>query len=46
MKLLSLLYYVGKEEELNNHEDLAKEVEKNSKEYVALENLGFLKEEV
>lgn len=37
------LYYAGKEEELTNNETFAKEVEKDSEEYIALEKLGFFK---
>ena len=40
------LYYAGKRVELIADIAGAKKVEKNSKEYVALENLGFYKEEV
>ena len=40
------LYYAGKSIQLTANIDEAKEVEKNSKEYVTLENLGLLKEEV
>ena len=40
------LYYAGKNKQLTADYEKAKEVEKNSKEYVALENLGFLKDEV
>lgn len=43
---LSRLYYAGKRIELTANIIEAKEVEKNSKEYVALENLGFFREEV
>lgn len=40
------LYYAGKDKQLTADYEKAKEVEKNSKEYIALENLGFLKVEV
>ena len=40
------LYYTGVQSQLTASIDEAKEVEKNSKEYVALENLCFYKEEV
>ena len=40
------LYYAGKDKELVSNILEAIKVEKNSKEYVALENLGFLKDEV
>ena len=40
------LYYVGKMMELTANYNEAKHIEKNSKEYVALENLGFYKEKV
>lgn len=40
------LYYAGNRVELTSDIAEAKEVEKNSKEYVALENLGFFKEKV
>ena len=43
---LKRLYYAGKCIELTANIAEAKEVEKNSKEYVELENLGFYKEEV
>ena len=43
---LDRLYYTGVQSQLTASIDEAKEVEKNSKEYVALENLGFYKEEV
>ena len=43
---LNRLYYNGVQAQLTNSVERAKEVEKNSKEYVALENLGFYKEEV
>ena len=43
---LNRLYYTGVHSQLTASIDEAKEVEKNSKEYVALENLGFYKEEV
>lgn len=43
---LQRLYYAEKRIELTADITEAKEVEKNSKEYVALENLGFFKEEV
>lgn len=39
------LYYAG-EEELTSDKEFAKEVEKDSEEYVALKLLGFIKEEV
>lgn len=39
------LYYAG-EEELTSYKELAKEVEENSEEYVALKLLGFIKKEV
>ena len=39
------LYYAG-EEELTSDEEIAKEVEEDSEEYVALKLLGFVKEEV
>lgn len=40
------LYYVGKMMELTANYNEAKHIEKNSKEYVALENLGFYKDQV
>ncbi|QGT53341.1 hypothetical protein HYQ17_gp44 [Lactococcus phage CHPC964] len=40
------LYYAGKQVQLTASIEQAKKVEKNSEEYVALENLGWLKEEV
>lgn len=40
------LYYAGKGKQLTADYEKAEEVEKNSEEYVALENLEFLKEEV
>ena len=40
------MYYAGKEKELTADTDEAKYINKDSKEYVALENLGFFKEEV
>lgn len=40
------LYYAGKDVELIDNASYALKVKKNSKEYVALENLGFFKEEV
>lgn len=43
---LNRLYYTGVQSQLTASIDEAKEVEKNSKEYVALENLCFYKEEV
>ncbi|ASZ70983.1 hypothetical protein 51701_46 [Lactococcus phage 51701] len=43
---LDRLYYTGVQSQLTASIERAKEVEKNSKEYVALENLGFYKEEV
>lgn len=43
---LNRLYYTGVQAQLTTSIERAKEVEKNSKEYVALENLGFYKEEV
>ena len=43
---LDRLYYTGAQSQLTATIERAKEVEKNSKEYVALENLGFYKEEV
>lgn len=43
---LKRLYYAGKQAQLTASIELAKEVGKNSKQYVALENLGFYKEEV
>ena len=43
---LNRLYYTGVQSQLTASIERAKEVEKNSKEYVALENLGFYKEEV
>ena len=42
----SPLYYVSSEKELNHCEEFAKEIEKCSEEYVALEKLGFCREEV
>ena len=43
---LDRLYYTGVQSQLTASIGRAKEVEKNSKEYVALEDLGFYKEEV
>ena len=43
---LNRLYYTGVQSQLTASIERAKEVEKNSKEYVALEDLGFYKEEV
>ena len=43
---LNRLYYTGVQSQLTASIDESKEVEKNSKEYVALENLCFYKEEV
>ena len=43
---LDRLYYTGVQSQLTASIDEAKEVKKNSKEYVALENLCFYKEEV
>jgi len=43
---LNRLYYTGIQSQLTASIERAKEVEKNSKEYVALENLGFYKKEV
>ena len=43
---LDRLYYTGVQSQLTASIDEAKEVEKNSKEYVALENLCFYKEEI
>ena len=43
---LNCLYYTGVQSQLTASIERAKEVEKNSKEYVALEDLGFYKEEV
>ena len=43
---LDRLYYTGVQSQLTASIDEAKEVEKNSKEYVALENLCFYKEVV
>ena len=43
---LDRLYYTGVQSQLTASIGRAKEVEKNSKEYVALEDLGFIKEEV
>ena len=43
---LNRLYYTGVQAQLTTSIGRAKEVEKNSKEYVALENLGFFKEKV
>ena len=43
---LNRLYYTGVQSQLTASIERAKEVEKNSKEYVALENLGFYKKEV
>ena len=43
---LNCLYYTGVQSQLTATIERAKEVEKNSKEYVALENLGFYKEEI
>ena len=43
---LNRLYYTGVQSQLTASIERAKEVEKNSKEYVALENLGFYKEEI
>ena len=43
---LDRLYYTGVQSQLTASIGRAKEVEKNSKEYVALENLGFYKEEI
>ena len=43
---LNRLYYTGVQSQLTTSIGRAKEVEKNSKEYVALEDLGFYKEEV
>lgn len=40
------LYYAGKDVQLTNNEEEAKNIVKNSDEYLALENLGFIKEEV
>ena len=40
------LYYAGKIMRLMSNKQLAKEIEKGSEEYVALEKLGFIKEEV
>lgn len=40
------LYYAGEQVQLTASIEQAKKVEKNSEEYVALENLGLLKEEV
>ena len=40
------LYYAGQFRELTKFEQSALEVKEDSKEYVALENLGFYKEEV
>ena len=43
---LNRLYYTGIQSQFTASIERAKEVEKNSKEYVALENLGFYKKEV
>ena len=43
---LNRLYYTGIQSQLTASIERAKEVEKNSKEYVALEDLGFYKKEV
>ena len=43
---LNCLYYTGVQSQLTASIERAKEVEKNSKEYVALEDLGFYKEKV
>ena len=43
---LDRLYYTGVQSQLTASIGRAKEVEKNSKEYIALEDLGFYKEEV
>ena len=43
---LNRLYYTGIQSQLTASIERAKEVEKNSKEYAALEDLGFYKEEV
>lgn len=43
---ITRLYYVGERIELTSDIARAKEVKKNSEEYVALENLGFFREEV
>ena len=43
---LNRLYYAGKQVQLTASIERAEEVVKNSKKYVALENLGFFKEEV
>ena len=43
---LNRLYYTGVQSQLTASIGRAKEVEKNSKEYIALEDLGFYKEEV
>mgnify|MGYP001058742545 FL=1 len=43
---LNRLYYTGVQSQLTASIERAKEVEKNSKEYAALEDLGFYKEEV
>lgn len=43
---LNRLYYTGVQSQLTTSIGRAKEVEKNSKEYMALENLGFFSEEV
>ena len=40
------LYYAGQFRQLTKFEQYALEVKEDSKEYVALENLGFYKEEV
>lgn len=40
------LYYAGKEKQLTNNEMFAKEVKKDSEEYLALIKLGFISEEV
>lgn len=43
---ITRLYYAGKEVQLISNKKFAKEVEKYSEEYVALETLGFYKEKV
>ncbi|ASZ71089.1 hypothetical protein 05601_47 [Lactococcus phage 05601] len=43
---LNRLYYNGVQAQLTTSIERAKEVEKNSEEYMALENLGFFSEEV
>lgn len=40
------LYYAGKQAQLTASIERAKEVKKNSEEYVELENLGFFREKV